>query len=142
VGGVATGLAVAAVVQHQHALALRTGGRVGHQQLDPASVHLLGVPRRLRQQPLQPLHGTVLGADDRLGAGQRGQRLVAVAGQQQALQVGAEAAPLREPGEQRVELGGVVLQRAGCGWAGQAFGHRDHLSCDVAPQPTLSHQPA
>jgi hypothetical protein len=84
VGGVAAGLAVAAVVQHQHAVVLGTGGRVGHQQLDPASVHLLGVPARLREKPLQPLHGAVLGTDDRLGAGQRGERLVAVSWQQQA----------------------------------------------------------
>src|SRR5205809_2573407 len=66
----------------------------------------------------------MLGADDRLGAGQRGQRLVAVSWQQQALQVGAQAAPLRERAKQRVELGGVVLQGAGGGWAGQALGHR------------------
>jgi hypothetical protein len=85
------------------------------------------------------LHGAVLGTDDRLGAGQRGERLVAVSWQQQALQVGAEAAPLREPGEQGVELGGVVLERARGWWAGQALAHRDHLSSDVAPQPIVPH---
>jgi hypothetical protein len=42
----------------------------------------------------------VLGADDRFGAGQRGQRLVAVAWQQQALQVVSEAAALRQAREQ------------------------------------------
>jgi hypothetical protein len=50
--------------------------------------------------------------------------------------------PMGQPGEQRVELGGVVLQRAGDGRAGQASGHRDHLSCDVAPQPMPSRKPA
>jgi hypothetical protein len=79
-----------------------TGGRVGHQQLDPASVDLPGLPLRLREEPLQPCtarHGTVLGADDRFAAGQRSQRLVAV-GAAAGLQAGAEAAPLRQPGEQ------------------------------------------
>jgi hypothetical protein len=81
VGGAAAGLAVAAVVDHQHAVVLGTGGRVGRQQLDAASVDPLGVPRRLGEEPLQPLHGLVLGADDRLRAGQGGQGLVAVARQ-------------------------------------------------------------
>jgi hypothetical protein len=66
----------------------------------------------------------MLGAGDRLGVGQRGQGLVAVAGQQQALQVVAQAAALRQARKQRVEVLGVVLQRAGSGWAGAAGGHR------------------
>jgi hypothetical protein len=65
------------------------------------------------------LHGAVLGADDWFGAGQRGQGLVAVAGQQQALQTGTEAAALRQRAEQGVELGGVVLEWAGCRWQGR-----------------------
>jgi hypothetical protein len=100
------------------------GGRVGLQQLDPLPVDGLVVPGRLRQEPLQPLDLAMLGAGDRLGVGQRGQGLVAVAGQQQALQVVAQAAALRHACKQRVELGGVVLQRAGSGWAGTAGGHR------------------
>ena len=117
-GGVPAGLAVAAVVQHQRPLVVGGGRRVAQQQLDAALVELLVVPGRLGNKPLQPLHGLVLGADDRLAAHQRGQRLVAVARQQQALQVGAQAAALRQPGEQGIKPGGVVLQRAGCG--GQA----------------------
>jgi hypothetical protein len=141
VGGVAAGLAVAAVVDDQHALVVRAGGRIGY-QLEPALVDLVGVPGGLRHKPLQALRGQVLGANHRLGAGQRGQGLVSVAGQQQALQVGAEAVALRQRGEQGVEPGGVVLQRAGGGWAGQPFGHGDHhLSGEDALRP-LSHQPA
>jgi hypothetical protein len=91
------------------------------------------------------LHGLVLGGDDWLGARQRGQRLVAVARQQQALQIGAQAAALRQPGEQGIEPGGVVLQRAGSGWAGKALGQRDHLTgdgCSSTPFPptTLTQQ--
>jgi hypothetical protein len=88
----------------------------------------------------------MLGADHRLGAGQGGQGLVAVAGQQQALQVGAQATPLGQGAEQWVELGGVVLQGAGGGWAGQALGHRGTFASSAdgsalyvpAPQPQLT----
>jgi len=141
VGGVPAGLAVAAVVQHQRPLVVGGGRRVAHQQLDAALVDPLVVPGRLGEKPLQPLHGLVLGADDRLGAGQRGERLVAVAGQQQAREVGAEAAALCQRAEQGVELAGVVLQRAGCGWAGQALGHRDHLNCETRRLPLVLPKP-
>jgi hypothetical protein len=123
-GGVAAVLAVAAVVDHQHPLAVGAGGRVGHEQLQPPLVDLLVVPGGLRHEERQALQGSMLGAEDRFGAGQGGQGLVAVAWQQQALQVGAQAAALRQRAKQRIELGGVVLQRAGGGWAGQALGHR------------------
>jgi hypothetical protein len=124
VGGVAAVFSVAGVVDDQHAVVVGAGGRVGQQHLKAPLVELLVVPGRLRQEELQALHGRVLGTNDRFGAGQGGQRLVAVAGQQQPLQVGAQAAPLRQRAKQRVELGGVVLQRARCGWAGKALGHR------------------
>ena len=52
-----------------------------------------------------------------IGPGQPGQGLVAVAGQQQALEVVAEATALGQARPQGVELLGVVLQRAGCGRA-------------------------
>jgi hypothetical protein len=68
---------------------------------------------------LQPLDLAVLGTGDRLGVGQGGQGLVAVAGRQQALQVVTEPAALSHACKQRVELGGVVLQRAGRGRAGR-----------------------
>jgi hypothetical protein len=135
--GLVPGLAVAAVVQHQHPLVVRCGRGIVQQQLHAALVDLVGIPGCLRHKPLQPLHGAVLGADDWFGAGQRGQGLVAVAGQQQALQTGTEAAALRQRAEQGIELGGVALQGAGCRWAGKALGHRDHLSSGVTPQPTL-----
>jgi hypothetical protein len=79
----------------------------------------------------------MLRTDDRLRASQRGHGLVAVTGQQQPLQLGAQTAALRQPREQGVQLGGVVLQRAGCGWAGQPVGHDDHLTSDVARQPIV-----
>jgi len=124
VRGVAAVFAVAGVVDHQHPLGVWRGGRVLAQQLDPLLVDGLVVPGRLRQKPLQPLDLAVLGTGDRLGVGQGGQGLVAVAWQQQALQVVAQAAALRQACEQGVEPSRVGLQRAGCGWAGAAGGHR------------------
>jgi hypothetical protein len=124
VGGVAAVFSVAGVVDDQHALLVGGGGRVAKQQLQAALVDLLVVPGRLRQEELQALHGRMLGADHGFGAGECGQGLVAVSWQQQALQVAPQAATLRERAKQRVELGGVVLQGAGGGWAGQALGHR------------------
>ena len=79
------------------------GGRVLAQQPHPPVVDLLVVPGRLRQEPLQPLDLAVLGPADRLGPGQAGQGLVALAGQQQAVQVVTEAAALGQAGEQGVE---------------------------------------
>jgi hypothetical protein len=140
--GVRAGLAVAGVVDDQHTLLVRGGRRVGQQQRQPALVDLLMVPGRLGQEELQALHGCVLGTGDRLGASQRGQGLVALARQQQALQIGAEAAALGQGAKQGVELGGVVLQQARCGRAGQSFGHRDHLDGDVARQPRVPRKPA
>jgi hypothetical protein len=46
----------------------------------------------------------VLGTGDRLGPGQPGQGLVAIAGQQQPLQVVAEATALPQTREQRIKL--------------------------------------
>ena len=93
-GGGGAVLAVAGVVQHQRTPVMRSGRRVLPQQLHAPLVDLVVVPGRLREEPLQPLDLTVLGTRNRFGAGQPGQGLVAVAGQQQALQVVAQAAAL------------------------------------------------
>jgi hypothetical protein len=123
-GGGAAVLTVTGVIDHQHPPLVGRGGRVGAQQLDPPLVDLFVVPGRLRQEPLQPLDLAVLGAGDRLGIGQGGQGLVAIAGQQQALQVAAQTTTLGHARQQRVKPLGVILQRARCGWAGAADGHR------------------
>src|SRR6266540_3187714 len=59
-----------------------------------------------------------------------------------ALQVGAQAAPLRQPAKQRVELGGVALQGTGGGWAGQALGHRGTSASSRMAQPPAFPLPA
>src|SRR4029453_15046514 len=74
----------------------------------PLVVDLLVVPSRLREEPLQPLDLAVLGPADRLGPGQPSQGLVAVAGQQQPLQVVTQATALGQAREQGVEPLGVV----------------------------------
>jgi hypothetical protein len=93
-GGGGAVLAVAGVVNHQHAPVIGGGGRVLAQQLHPPVVDLLVVPGRFRKEPLQPLDLAVLGTGDWLGPGQPGQGFVAIAGQQQALQVVTEPAAL------------------------------------------------
>jgi hypothetical protein len=133
--GVAAVFSVAAVVDDQHPLVVGAGRRVVHQQLQPPLVELLVIPGRLRQEELQALHGRMLRADHGFGAGQAGQGLVAVAGQQ-ALQVGAQAAALGERAKQRVKLGGVVLQRARAGGQGR------RLVIAAPPLPAPMGQPS
>jgi hypothetical protein len=118
-GGRGAVLAVAGVIQHQHPASWGGGGRVLAQQLHPLVVDLLVVPGRLRQEPLQPLDLAVLGTGDRLGAGQPGQGLVAITRQQQPLQVGTQAAALRQAREQGVQALGVVLSGPGADGQGR-----------------------
>jgi hypothetical protein len=123
-GGCGAVLAVTGVVDHQRTRIVRGGGQVLAQQPHALVVDLLVIPGRLGQEPLQPLDLTVLRAHHGFGAGQPGQGLVAVAGQQQALQVVTEPAALGQAREQGVKPLGVVLERAGRGWARTAGGHR------------------
>jgi hypothetical protein len=124
VGGSGAVLAVAGVVDDQRAGIVRGGGRVLAQQPYPLLVDYLMVPSRFREEPLQPLDLTVLRTHHRLGAGQPGQGLVAIPWQQQALQVVAETAALRQAPKQRIKPGSVVLQRAGGRRARTSGGHR------------------
>ena len=123
-GGRGAVLAVASVIEHQHTRIVRGGGRVLAQHPHAPLVDLLVIPGRLRQEPLQPLDLMVLRPSDRLGPGQPGQGLVAIARQQQALQVVAEAATPSQAREHRIEPLGVVLERAGCWRVWAATGHR------------------
>src|SRR5512132_3721643 len=104
------------------------GGRILPQQPHPLVVDLLVVPGRFRQERLQPRDLAVLGPGDRLGPGQPGQGLVAVAGQQQALEVVTEPTALGHACQQRVELGGVALQWARRGLAQTTGRHRRSLA--------------
>jgi len=97
------------------------------EQCEPPVVHRLGVPGGFRQEPLEPLRGRGLRPEDRLGPRQSSQRLVALARQQQAVQVLPEGPALRHAGELVVELGGVAFQQAGGGRAGYTAGHGYHL---------------
>jgi hypothetical protein len=129
-GGGGAVLAVAGVVQHQHAPVMGGGGQVLAQPPHPPLVDHLVVPGRFRQEPLQPLDLAVLGPSDRLGPGQPGQGLVPIAWQQQALQVVTQAAALGHACQQRVELGGLALQWARRGLAQTTGRHRRSLAPD------------
>lgn len=104
-------LAVPGVVDDQHTLIMRGGGRIGANHLKPPVIDLPGVPGGLRQEELQPLHGRILRAGHRLGAGQAGQRLVPVPRRQQGREVLAQATSLGERDQQVVKAGRVLLQR-------------------------------
>ncbi len=126
--------AVPAVVDHQHPATVRRGRRVTQQQLQPAGIHLVGVPPRFRQEELQPLHRRVLRPGHRLGAGERGQRLVPVPRRQQPGQVLPEPPPLRQPAEQVIKPGRILLQRARRRRTGPMSGHH-------TPPGTSRHYP-
>jgi hypothetical protein len=87
VRGLGAVLAVPAVIDHQHTAAVRRRRRVRQQQLQPAVIDPVRVPPGLGEEELQPLHRPVLRSRDRLGPGQRGQRLVPVPRRQQLGQV-------------------------------------------------------
>jgi site-specific DNA recombinase len=89
------GLAVPAVIDHQHPAAVRRRRRIRPQQLQPAVIDPPRVPPRLGQEELQPLHRRMLRTGHRLGPGQRGQRLVPLPRRQQPGQVLPEPPPLR-----------------------------------------------
>src|SRR5439155_10252699 len=74
-------------------------------QVQPPVIDPLGVPPRLGQEELQPLHRRQLGPGHRLRPGQRGQRLVPLPRRQQPGQVLAEPPPLRHMREQVIETG-------------------------------------
>jgi site-specific DNA recombinase len=128
VRGLRAVLAVPAVIDHQHPAAVRRGRPVRQQQLQPAGVDPLRVPPGLRQEELQPLHRRVLRPGHRLGSRQRGQRLVPVPRRQQPRQVLPEPPPLRQPAEQVIKPGRILLQRARRRWTGPTSRHRTSRS--------------
>ena len=73
-------------------------------------VDRLGVPCRLRQEKLQPLHFGRLGLHQRLGAGQRRQRLQPYTRPQQPAQMRAETLSLRQRLEERIKLRRIDFQ--------------------------------
>jgi site-specific DNA recombinase len=128
VRGLGAVLAVPAVVNHQHPAAVRRGHPVRRQQLQPAGVDLLWIPPGLRQEELQPLHRRMLRPGHRLRPSQCGQRLVPVPRRQQPGQILPEPAPLRQPAEQVIKPGRVLLQRARRHWTGPTSRHRTSRS--------------
>jgi hypothetical protein len=136
VGGVGPRLAVAGVVDDQHARGVGRRRRVGQQQLQPPRVDRRAVPGGLREEVLQLLGGRVLGPDHRLRPGEGGERLVPLPWQEQALQVDPEGPALGQRAEAGVELPGVRLQRPGGLRARLADRHGALLT-----RPLLPHAP-
>ena len=122
VGGVAV-LAVARVINDQHAVWRGRRCWLGAQQRQALGIYRLAVPGGLGEEKLQPLHLGRLGLDQWLGTHQCRQCLGAVARQQQARQVGAKAVTLRTRLEQGVELHRKGFQGAGCSRTRQTSSH-------------------
>jgi hypothetical protein len=61
--------AIAGFIDDEHPTGIRHGAGIGAQHLQATRRHRGGVPRRLGEKPLQPLHRRVLGPDDGLGMG-------------------------------------------------------------------------
>lgn len=120
---VAAVAAVAAVADDQHPVRVRRGRRIGRRQRHPPGVDRLGVPHRLRWEILRPLHCRVVDPGHRFGPGQAGQRLVALARQQQPGRLLAKPAPPPQMREQIIETCRVVLQRARCRRSLHTSGH-------------------
>jgi hypothetical protein len=111
VGRVRPILAIPRLIEDQRSCGMRLCQRRGPQQLDLARRHRLRLPRRLAQEELQLLDWRGLRLRDRLRPNERGQRLVAIARQEQASQVLAEASALDVGVEQVVEGVGILLER-------------------------------
>jgi hypothetical protein len=124
-GGFVPRFAVAGLVNDQGALLMRPGHGIGEQDRQPLLLDGFHAPVRFRKERLQPLDGGGLGWGDRFGAGERGQRLIAVPRQQQSLQVLAEGAPLGQDGEAGVKDSGVRFQGPRSRWGGQTRTHAD-----------------
>lgn len=106
-------LAIAGLVDGQHTG--RVGGRLlfRKEQFQSPLVDLVGIPGRLAKKPLQLLGLRLRRASDRLGVGQRRERLVALRRQKESFEVAAEGFALAAALEQVIEGDGEVLQRTG-----------------------------
>jgi hypothetical protein len=126
-------LSVSGLIDYEHTLLVRCHAGVLPEHPHSTRVHILRFPGRFGEEKLQLLRRSALGSHDRLHAGQGGKRLVAVPGQQQPLQILAEASSLGEGSEQVIEAVCIIFQRTGSRRAGQTFAHL------VTPPPPLKH---
>ena len=125
--GLGAVFAVPGLINDQHALRGRLGRRIGEEHGQPLLGDGRDVPGRLGEEELQRLNGSGLGLAVRFRAGHGRDRLVAIAGQQQPLQIFPKAPPLGHIAEEGVKERGVTLQRPGGGRSGDTFGHFEHL---------------
>ena len=130
-------LTIAGFVYDESSGFIRGRSRLFEHQPYPEAAHLLGIPARLGEEPLQALGLLALRSYDRFGVGQSRQSLVALLGQQQVFEVTPESLTLGAVGEKVVETGGVIFQRNGSGLYGLPVGHggptsyREHHSTTV-----------
>jgi hypothetical protein len=123
-------LLIAGVIEHEHAVAVGRRGRLALQQPKPPRIQRLSAPVRFREKVLQALDLRALRLHHRFRAGQRRERLVAIARGKQSAQVVAKAAALAERTKQRVKLRRKPLQRPQGRRTRLTGGHRN-----VPPMP-------
>jgi hypothetical protein len=121
--GLGTRLAVPAIVDDEDSFLVGSGARITQEQLQTAGVYRLAVPGGLGKEVLELLHSRMLGLLNGPGSSQAGEGLVAISGQQQALETGPEGFPLGCLGPEAIELGSVVFQGTGGSRYSFAFRH-------------------
>lgn len=85
-------LAVAIFESGEYPFSRGGGEGIGEQQLQAACLYGPFGPVRFREEPLQSLGVSMLGAHDRLGVGQTRQRLMSLGRQQYAFQIAPHSA--------------------------------------------------
>ena len=135
-GGCAV-LAVTGVVDHDDAVVVRSRRRLLTQQLEPPVVDQFGLPGRLGQEELQPLHPRHPRTCHRFRPCQAGDRLVPLPRRQEPGQVLAKPSPLGQAEEEVVEPGRVLLQRTRRRRTRTASGHLQPPARQLTPTTGL-----
>lgn len=115
-------LPVSGLIYYQHARPVWPGGWIRKKHLEPLGANLLHIPTGLGEKVLEALHRCPLRTNDRLCTGKRGKRLIALAREEQPLEVAPEAVTLPVGGEITYRMRSntpqadpVPVDRGGCG---------------------------
>jgi hypothetical protein len=111
------------LVYEQNAVLVGSRHSDAEQEFETALVNLSRIPPGFGKEPLQALRFVALRPEHRFGVGQSRQSLVALGGEQKALQIATKTFALGTSSEEIIEGLGVVFQRARSGLCGQPFGH-------------------
>src|SRR4051812_46144186 len=122
-GGLLAPFAIPVLVYDQNTVLVGNRRRVAEQEFEAALVNLSRVPPGFRKEPLQALCFLTLRSEHGFGVGQSRQGLVALGGEQKALQIAPKTFALGTSPKENIEGLGVVFQRARSRIDGQPFAH-------------------